>query len=158
MLGMVLATVTVVVLRYAFDRGAIVLQESVMYMHGLAFMLGIPYALKADAHVRVDLVYGRLGPRARAAVNLAGHLLFLFPVSITIILFSYGYVASSWRILERSAEVGGIPGVFLLKTLIPLMAGLLLLQGVAEVGRALAVLRGNETAATHRSPADGPEV
>lgn len=140
MLAMVAGTVLIVLLRYAFNQGSIVLQESVMYLHGLAFLLGIPYALKENAHVRVDLIYSRLGARGRAAVDLAGHVLFLVPVSVTILVVSRPYVASSWRIFEGSPEVGGIPGVFLLKTLIPLMAVLLLVQGVAEILRCLVTL------------------
>lgn len=137
---MVAGTLAVVVLRYAFDVGSIRLQESVLYMHGIAFMLGIPYALKEDVHVRVDLVYGRLGPRPRALVNLLGHLLFLVPVAVAIIVYSASYVSRSWRILEGSPEVGGIPGIFLLKTLIPVTAALLLVQGLAEIVRSFLVL------------------
>lgn len=142
MAAMVLATLVIVVLRYALSEGSIVLQESVLYLHGVAFMLGIPYALKEDAHVRVDLVYARLTPRGRAWVNLLGHLLFLVPVSLCLLWVSRGYVAASWRILERSPEVGGLPAVFLLKSLLPLMAGLLLLQGLAESIRCVNTLRG----------------
>ena len=119
MLAMVLTTLVVVILRYALERGAIVLQESVMYLHGLAFMLGIPYALKEDAHVRVDIVYARLSPRGKAAVDLTGHVIFLIPLSLFLLAYSWEYVANAWRILEGSAEVGGLPAVFLLKTLIP---------------------------------------
>ena len=141
---MVAGTLLIVLLRYAFSQGTILLQESVLYMHGVVFMLGIPYALKHDAHVRVDLLYGRLGPRGRAAVDLLGHLLFLAPVAVALFVYSRPYVASSWRILEGSSEVGGLPAVFLLKTLIPLTAGLLLLQGLAEITRCLLVLTGRD--------------
>ena len=139
---MVAVTLLIVVLRYALDQGSIVLQESVLYMHGTVFMLGIPYALKNDAHVRVDLVYSRLGPRGRACIDLLGHVLFLMPVCGALFIYSRPYVASSWRILEGSSEVGGIPAVFLLKTLIPLAAVLLLLQGTSEIVRCLSVLTG----------------
>lgn len=135
--AMVVTTLAIVVLRYVLSWGSIMLQESVLYMHGVAFMLGIPYALKEDVHVRVDVIYARLGRRGRAFVNLFGHLLFLVPVSVAIIVYSRVYVANSWRIFEGSPEVGGIPGIFLLKTLIPLMAGLLLLQGLAEIVRCI---------------------
>jgi TRAP-type mannitol/chloroaromatic compound transport system permease small subunit len=137
---MVIGTAVIVLLRYALSQGAILLQETVLYMHAVAFMLGIPYALKADVHVRVDLVYSRLGRRGRAVVDLLGHLLFLVPVAVAIMVYSRNYVASSWRIFEGSSEVAGIPGVFLLKTLIPLMAGLLLLQGLAEIVRCVLLL------------------
>ena len=138
---MALVTVTIVVLRYVFDEGAIFLQEAVLYMHGFVFMLGIPYTLKQDAHVRVDLIYSRVSTKHRALIDLSGHILFLIPVCMFILVFSLTYVANSWRVLEGSAEVGGIPAVFILKTLIPLMAGLLLLQGLAECFRSFQKLR-----------------
>ena len=139
--AMVLVTVTVVVLRYGFDTGAVRMQESVTYMHALVFMLGIPFALRHGAHVRVDLFYSRIGDRQRAVIDLCGHLLLLAPVAAYIFVSSLDYVAASWRVREASAEVGGIPGVFLLKTLIPAMAALLFLQGIAESLRLLAALR-----------------
>lgn len=135
--AMMAGTVVVVILRYGFDIGAIPLQEAVVYMHGTAFMLGIAYTLKVDGHVRVDLIYARLSDAAQRRVNLLGHALFLFPVALFILVSSLGYVRASWRILEGSPEVGGIPAVFLLKTLIPLMAVTLLLQAIVEVARCL---------------------
>ena len=138
---MAAVTVVVVVLRYAFDQGAIVLQEFVVYCHALVLMLGIPYALKENAHVRVDLLYSRWSGRAKMTVDLCGHLLLLVPVSLFVIAYSWDYVAAAWRIREGSPEVGGIPGVFLLKSLLPLMALLLLLQGLAEAWRSARSLR-----------------
>ena len=139
--AMAFLTVFIVVLRYVFNEGAIMLQELVIYMHGVVLLLGIPYALKEDRHVRVDVVYSRLTERARTMVNVAGHLICLIPVCVFIVYFSASYVASSWRVLEGSAEVGGIPGIFLLKTLIPVMATVLLLQGLAETARGISKIR-----------------
>ena len=81
-LVMVVVTLSVVVLRYVFATGAIGLQESVMYMHGLLFMLGIPYGLLKGTHVRVDIVYSRLNETWQQRIDLAGHLLFLMPLAI----------------------------------------------------------------------------
>lgn len=134
-LAMMLVTCLVVVLRYGFGIGSIAMQESIMYMHGMVFMLGIPYALKHDAHVRVDVIYGRLSARQRDYVNLAGHLLFLMPVAAFIVYVSWNYTARAWRIGEGSPEVGGIDAVFVLKTLIPLLGIMLILQGLAELLR-----------------------
>ncbi|MEE4383674.1 MAG: TRAP transporter small permease subunit [Pseudomonadales bacterium] len=134
-LVMTLVTCVVVLLRYGFSVGSIALQESVLYLHGMVFMLGIPYALKHDAHVRVDVLYGRMSARTRDWVDLAGHLLFLLPLAGFVLYVSWDYTARSWRILEGSQEVGGIPYVYLLKTLIPLLAVTLALQGVAEILR-----------------------
>lgn len=139
---MVTVTLLVVVLRYAFGQGSIALQESIMYMHGLVFMLGIPYALKEDAHVRVDLLYARLSARGRARVDLVGHLFALLPVAAVTFFYSQDYVAAAWRIHEGSPEVGGLPGIFLLKTLIPATAVLLALQGLAGITRCILLLRG----------------
>ena len=141
-LAMVLITLAVVLMRYLFNIGAIPLQESVMYLHGVLFMLGIPYGLSQDTHVRVDLLYSRLGEAQQRYIDIAGHLLFLIPVALFIFITSLPYVAASWRVLEGSAEVGGIPGVFLLKTLIPVMAVLLFVQGVSEILRKLLPPRG----------------
>jgi TRAP-type mannitol/chloroaromatic compound transport system permease small subunit len=140
-LVMAVVTFTVVVLRYALDVGIIALQESVTYLHATVVLLGIAYALKHDDHVRVDMLYSRLSERGRAWINLGGHCLFLVPVSLTILFGSRGYVASSWRVLEGSAEVSGIPALFLLKTLIPAFAILLLAQGAVEIHRALRTIR-----------------
>ena len=132
-LVMTIVTCVVVVLRYGFSVGSIALQESVLYLHGMVFMLGIPYALKHDAHVRVDVLYGRMSARMRDWVDLAGHVLFLLPLAGFVLYVSWDYTARSWRILEGSQEVGGIHAVFLLKSLIPLLAVTLALQGVAEI-------------------------
>ncbi|HEU0224009.1 MAG TPA: TRAP transporter small permease subunit [Steroidobacteraceae bacterium] len=140
-LAMVLATVAVVVLRYAAGVGLIWLQESVNWMHALVFMLGAAYTLKADEHVRVDVFYRRMSERGRAAVDLAGTLLFLLPLCAFLIVESWPWVAASWRVAERSREAGGLPMLYLLKSLIPLMAALLALQGVAGGLRALLRLR-----------------
>jgi TRAP-type mannitol/chloroaromatic compound transport system permease small subunit len=141
---MVVATIIVVLLRYGLDMGAIVVQESVTYMHALVVTLGIACTLKDDGHVRVDILYSRMTPGRRDLVNLAGHVLFLLPVCILVIFSSWEYVANAWRVREGSPEVGGIPAVFLLKTLIPVMAVLLLVQGAAETMRI--VLRARDRA------------
>ena len=138
-LAMVVATCVTLILRYGFDMGAIMLQESVLYMHGTVFMLGFSYTLQHDEHVRVDLAYSRMSERRRSWVNLAGHLVLMTPLCLALTFFSLDYVANSWSILEGSQEVGGIRGVYLLKTLIPAAAVLLLLQtgllAVREVQR-----------------------
>jgi len=139
---MALITVVVVVLRYGFDVGAIAAQESVIYLHATAFMLGIAYTFKHDEHVRVDIFYSRFSSRGRARVDLLGHIFFLLPLTATVFWLSIPYVTASWRILEGSSEVGGVPGIFLLKTLIPVMAALLFLQGSAESLRAIGKIRG----------------
>ena len=140
-IGMVAATGVVVVLRYVFDVGAIFLQESVVYLHGVAFLLGLSYALQHDDHVRVDVLYARLGDRAKTLINVLGHVLFLLPLCVTIAVASTPYAVRSWAVLEGSPEVGGVPAVFLLKTLIPVAAVLLFVQAAALAVRGLRRLR-----------------
>ena len=138
---MVLLTFAIVIARYLFDLGTIAGQEAVMYLHGTAFMLGFAYALKHNAHVRVDVLANRFSPRTRALVDLGGHLIFLLPMCACIIWFSWDYVAAAWRVREGSAEVGGIPAVYLLKSLLIASSALLALQGLAEIGRCISRVR-----------------
>ncbi|MBK1618024.1 C4-dicarboxylate ABC transporter permease [Lamprobacter modestohalophilus] len=134
-LAMVLMTFVVVVLRYVFDSGSIALQESVTYMYAILFMLGAAYTLQQDGHVRVDILYQRFSRRGRAWVNLLGTLFLLVPVSVFLLLSSWGYVADSWAVKEGSREAGGLPGVWLLKTLLLVMPALMLVQGLIWVLR-----------------------
>ena len=135
-------TVAVVVMRYLFGLGTVFPQELVAYMHALVFMFGLSYTLRHDAHVRVDLLYSRLDDKNRARINLLGHLIFLIPVACTIGIGSLDYVFDSWRILEQSAEVRGIPAVYLLKTVIPVSALLLVLQSMLDLRRYFNEIRG----------------
>ena len=145
-LAMVLLTISVVCLRYLFSTSAILIQESVVYLHAILFMLAIPLGLAERTHVRVDILYGRLPARTQHWIDLAGHALLLIPVAVFMGWISLDYVAASWRIFEGSAEVGGIQGVFLLKTLIPATALLLLLQGLAGMAECILTLTGDEEA------------
>ena len=117
-LAMTLLTFAVVILRYGFNLGWIWLQESVTYLHAAVFMVAAAWTLQTDDHVRVDIVYRARSPRYRAAVNLAGTLLFLLPFSILLLVIGWDYVAASWATREASREAGGLPLVWLLKTLI----------------------------------------
>ena len=134
---MVLLTFAIVILRYALNSGGILLQESVMYLHGTLFMLAIALGVGDNTHVRVDILYSRRSPEQQAWIDLVGHILFLLPVAGFMIWVSLPYVSNSWQILEGSSEVGGIPRVFLLKTLIPLTGALLFCQGIAGVAAIL---------------------
>ncbi|PCH83276.1 MAG: hypothetical protein COB89_01765 [Piscirickettsiaceae bacterium] len=139
---MVVTMFGIVVLRYGFNIGSIAAQESITYMHGLIFMLAIAHTLKVNGHVRVDILYQRFGPKGKAWVNLLGSFFLLLPVCGFILAISWEYVAASWSYYEGSREAGGIDAVFLLKSLIPLMAGLLFLQGISEALKSIRTLTG----------------
>jgi TRAP-type mannitol/chloroaromatic compound transport system permease small subunit len=143
--AMALLTTVIVVMRYGFNVGSMMGQEAVIYMHGSLFMLGSAYALKSGAHVRVDIFYRNFSPRAQAWVNSLGGIVFLMPLCAFIGFSSWNYVSESWIVRETSSQPGGIPAVFLLKSIIPLMAFNLFLQGLAETLRsAISLVAGRE--------------
>lgn len=146
---MVLTTFLIVVLRYAFDLGWIAMQESVFYMHALVFMLGMAYTLKHNGHVRVDIIYQRCSEKSRAWIDLLGTLMLLMPFCVYVLWSSWQYVDASWSINEGSREAGGLPGLYLIKTIIPVMAGLLILQGFAQVLRSIVAVTGGSEMEEH---------
>ena len=139
-LAIVLLGFAVVLLRYVLGAGSIWLQESILYAHAALFLLAAAWTLKDGGHVRVDVFYAQAAPRTKAWIDLLGALVLLLPFAFAIVWFSLPYVERSWAILERSRETSGLPLVFLLKTLIPLFALLLALQGAAQIIRALSLL------------------
>jgi TRAP-type mannitol/chloroaromatic compound transport system permease small subunit len=141
-LAIVLGQFALVVARYVFGFGSIWLTEAVIYAHAGLFMLAAAWTLRIGGHVRVDIFYADASPRVKAAVDYLGALLLLLPFTVVVLAFATPYAARSWAILERSQEVGGLPLVFVLKTLIPLFAVLLALQGVAQAIRAAQTLIG----------------
>ena len=157
-LAMVLVTLAVVIMRYGFDFGRIWIQEIVMYLHAAVFMLGAAYTLQHRGHVRVDIFYQNFSPRRRALVDLVGTLLLLMPVALFILVWSFDFVVNSWQRMEESPETGGLPLVFVLKTFIPLMAVLLIVQGMAEAARCGLVLAGRDPGPRPYDDSDDPEV
>ena len=126
-----------VLARYAFNSGSVAAQEAVLWLHASVFLLGLAYALRHGAHVRVDVFSQRWSPRTRAWVEVGGGVLLLLPLCVFIVAMSWDYVAASWAAREGSRDPGGLPGWYLLKALVPVSATLLLLQGLAETTRAL---------------------
>lgn len=142
-LALLMAFVQVFILGllYFFNIGSLQLQESILYMNGTLFMLAMGWTFKHDKHVRVDLFYRALTKREQAKTNLAGICLFLLPLCAVMLWTSTPYTLQGWRILEGSRETGGIPALFLLKTIIPLTALLLGLQAFAEAAKAFSILK-----------------
>lgn len=140
-LVMVLLTFAIVVLRYGFDLGWIWLQESVTYMHAMVFLLAAAWTLQQGGHVRVDIFYRNGSEKHQAMVNIAGTVLFLMPLCIFLILVAWEYVFSSWQVLEKSREAGGLPLVFALKSLIILFPVLLLMQAVPDLIKSISLVR-----------------
>ena len=131
------------------------LNEAQWYLFSLIFLLGAAYGLKVDAHVRVDVLYGRLSTRAKGWIDLLGTLLFLLPFAVLMLWVSYPTVRNSWTIREVSPDPGGLPR-YPIKAVILISFGLLLLQGIAQAVRAIDRIRG-EGEGEGPDEAAGPE-
>jgi TRAP-type mannitol/chloroaromatic compound transport system permease small subunit len=138
----VLLCAAVALLRYGFAFGRVWMQELYVVLAGVSFMILLARVHGEDGHVRVDIFWRRWSERRRALVDLLGNLLFVLPWTFVLIWSSSGFVRLSWSVLEPSAQAGGLPGLFLVKSVIPLAAFLLLLQGLAGAARALLRLAG----------------
>jgi TRAP-type mannitol/chloroaromatic compound transport system permease small subunit len=143
-LFMVIVTFVVVVMRYVFDAGLIWVQESVVWMHAMVFMLGAAYTLRSEEHVRVDVFYRTMGERGRAWVDLIGVLIFLMPLCLFLAWKSFDFVTQSWSLREASRESGGLPYPFIpmLKSVLLLMPITVALQGLSLLLNSLHTLRG----------------
>lgn len=130
-----------VAMRYLFRSGSVALQELEWHLFALVFLLAAAYTLKADEHVRVDIVYQKLHPRTRAWIDVVGAALFLLPFAALIIYSSWPFVADAFVYNESSSDPGGLPHRFILKAAIPLGFALLALQGISSILRNLAFLR-----------------
>lgn len=141
-LGCVLTCFTVVLLRYAFNIGYPWMQELYVWQHAIVFMAGAGYTMLHRGHVNVDVMYGRLGERGKAWVDILGTLFFLFPWLAILAVTSAPFVLSSWQIRESSGTADGMPGLFVLKSMLWVFCALLFLQGLALIARRALQLTG----------------
>jgi len=130
-LGLVLVVFVDVVMRYLFNKSFVFTQELEWHLFGFIFLIGAGYTLLHDGHVRVDIIYQRLGIKGRAWTNLLGVILFLIPGCLMVISTSWQFAANSFSMLEGSPDPGGIPFRFIIKGCIPVGFTLLLLQGIS---------------------------
>ena len=112
------------------------------YLFGAVFMLGAAYTLRHNVHVRVDIFYSSLSTRGKAWVDLLGALLFLLPFCTMVLWLSLNWVEFSWKIHEMSSNPGGLPR-YPIKTVVPVALVLLILQGISQAIKAIAVIRGD---------------
>jgi TRAP-type mannitol/chloroaromatic compound transport system permease small subunit len=143
-LGTVLVCFAVVVLRYVFSIGYVWFQEIYVWEHAVVFMIGAGYTFMQGGQVRVDILYARMNARRKAWVDLLGTLVFLLPWLVVIVVYGWTFVALSWHLLEPSQQADGLPGYFLLKSVIFVFCLLVGLQGLALAARSLLVLAGRE--------------
>jgi TRAP-type mannitol/chloroaromatic compound transport system permease small subunit len=134
-----------VVMRYAFRISFVFTQELEWHLFAFIFLIGAGYTLLHDGHVRVDIIYQRLGVKGRAWINLLGVLFFLIPGCLLVIITSWKFVGNSFSMLEGSPDPGGIPFRFIIKGTMTVGYILLLLQGLSMGLHALLQLLGVET-------------
>lgn len=137
---MVLMTFANVLLRYVFGLSIVAAYEAVVYAFGVVMTSVAGWALLTDQHVRIDVFYGRMAARKRAAVNVVGTVLFLAPLLYVITARSSDYVRRSWKVRETSNELAGLDYVYVLKSFILVFVAVLVIQGLSFFLRNLRVL------------------
>ena len=132
---LLLAILGNVVLRYLFDHPLTKFSELQRHLYAFTAMVGVSYALMTDAHVRVDLLYGRFPLNVRRSIETVSLLVLLVPLCVFLIIEGWEFTATSWRLGESSALPGGLPFRWVVKGLIPAGSGCLLLAALVRCAR-----------------------
>ena len=122
-------------MRYLFSGGSVALQELEWHLFDIVILLGIAYALKENAHVRVDIFYASFSHKTKALVNMIASLLFILPFSLLLIYLGVDFVTLSFVQNETSSNPGGLEYRFLVKSLLPLAFVFVSLQTLYDVAQ-----------------------
>ncbi len=141
---MMLSLVYEVLARYAFRSPTLWAYDLTFMLYGTFFMLGAAYTLRRKAHIRTDFLYAKWSVRQQGAVDAALYLVFYFPALAIFLWVGWDYAAVSWARHERIVTSPWMPPVYPFKTVIPVTAALLLLQGVSEFLKSLHAARRGE--------------
>ncbi len=144
-LGIVLVCFTVVVMRYFFSSGFVWMQDLYVWLNGMMFMGIAGFTLFQNGHVRVDIFYRPAGNRRKALIDMIGAILFIVPFLCIITIYSLPYVVRSWGFMEGSANFGGMPGLYVVKSFILVFVVVVALQALAMIMRSILILSHNET-------------
>jgi len=125
--------------RYLFSESSNGWLEIQWYMFAGMVLLGAPYTLKMNEHVRVDLVYGMVSERTQIWIDIIGGVLFLLPICIILIYFTWPWFVDSWLQNEQSSNAGGLVR-WPIKLLLPVGFCLMAIQGVSEIIKRIAAL------------------
>lgn len=142
--GIVLVCFWVVVERYAFSTTRLWMQDLYPWLNGVMFTAVAGYALYRNDHVRVDIFFRPASTVRKAWMDMLGVLIFLLPFAWVVYSYSFVFVQRSWRLMEASANPGGMPGLWVLKTFILVFAAVIALQGVAMLLRSILIIAGRE--------------
>ena len=130
-----------VVARYWLNQVSIGMQEMEWHLFAAMFLFAIPYTIRTDGNVRVDLIYEGLGKRGQALINLFGSLILLIPFVLLVAWFGIDFSYQAFDLGEGSGDPGGLPYRWIIKAMIPLSFLLMALSGVAVVIRSLKDLK-----------------
>lgn len=133
-----------VVMRYLFNDVSIGMQELEWHLYSMVFLFGVAYTLKADGHVRVDVVYERLGAKPKAVIDILGTLLFVWPFCFLVADYGIGFAYEAYDIGEQSADPGGLPHRWVIKSMISLSFLCVIVSSIGFMLRALNEYRGLE--------------
>ncbi len=141
-LVLVVSVLTIVVLRYGFGVGFIELQNLASYAFAVFMIFALPVCMAQDGHVRVEVLSERLSPGYRVWAEGIALVMLLIPLFALTIITYWPNLSYSWEIRERALETGGLPGIFLVKTALPLASFLMIIQGIAAFLRKRDIERG----------------
>lgn len=134
--------------RYAYDLSSNAYLEIQWYLFAAIVMLGASHTLRVNEHVRVDIIYTHLSERGKEWLDMVGTALFLVPSMLAIAYYSWPFFMQSWEIQEMSGNAGGLIR-WPVKFLVPLGFTLVALQGISEIIKRAASLRGDIRYVTH---------
>lgn len=131
-----------VVMRYAFNDVSIGMQELEWHLFATVFMLGTPYAMQRDGHVRVDIFYDTWSEHRKALINLVGAVVFVMPFVVLVTYYGTEFSYNAFQMGEGSGDPGGLPHRWIVKSLIPVSFALMGIAGIGMMTKAILVMRG----------------
>ena len=140
--------------RYAFNIGSNAWLEAQWYLNAAVFLLIAAWALKRNEHVRIDVIAGRLSPKAQAWIDIVGSVFMLLPAVLIIAWYSWPTLLTSWQVQEYSSDPGGLIR-WPVRLIIPVAFTLLALQGVSEIIKRVGFLKGLVPASAFEKEAHG---
>jgi TRAP-type mannitol/chloroaromatic compound transport system permease small subunit len=138
----VLVSAANAVIRKTFNMSSNAWLELQWYLFGAAFLLAAAYTLRQNEHIRIDIVYGMFSRRVQHWIDLFGHVFFLMPFVLLMIYYFVPYVSLSYRSGEVSTNAGGLT-IWPAKSLLLIGFSLLALQGISEIIKKIAIMRGD---------------
>lgn len=144
------------VIRYAFNMSSNAWLELQWYLFSAVFLFCAGYALLHNQHVRIDVISGRMSKRVQIGIDILGTVFFLLPMAIAIMWLSWPVFVDAYRHNEVSTNVGGLI-IWPARLMVPVGFFLLVLQGLSELIKRIAFLRGMIPDPTEKQEESSPE-